>query len=517
MTRGISVALVILVLVTLLPLGAAPAAAQPGQPEARSVSLQDAAQWLRMQQRDDGGFGLEASSGSVTADVLLALAAASVDVGTVRKSGRSILDYLWAVTPEYGKTPAGAAKLVVALRSVGLDPRAFGGQDLLNVITSAQDADGQYGQNLYEHGYAVLALAAANAGVNTRAVDRITATQIADGSWAFAGPGQPGQGDTNTTSLLVQALVAAGQTDSPALGRARDYLRRSLVPGGGFVFAPGQENPPVADANSTALGVQALLALDERPMASAWSDSAARLGGFQNPSGAFRWRDDQPADNLLATAQALPALALYYLPFTPDDATGIRSRRAAARRIPPFASTDERVYVPETGHSIAFGFKHYWAERGGWEIFGLPLTEEFREVNQADGKEYTVQYFERARFEYHPEHKGTPYETELGLLGAQAVAGRNEAAFARITQSPALEDCIYYEATGHAICGPFLVYWQEHGGLDIFGMPLNQPYLEGSAQVQYFQRARFEWTAGDMRLGLLGRDLLYRPRLAAVR
>src|SRR5262249_29825445 len=31
----------------------------------------------------------------------------------------------------------------------------------------------------------------------------------------------------------------------------------------------------------------------------------------------------------------------------------------------------------------------------------------------------TVQYFERNRFEYHPENKGTQYEVLLGLLGTQ--------------------------------------------------------------------------------------------------
>ena len=44
-----------------------------------------------------------------------------------------------------------------------------------------------------------------------------------------------------------------------------------------------------------------------------------------------------------------------------------------------------------------------------------------QEVNPADGKTYTVQYFERARFEYHPEHKGTPFEVQLGLLGNQVL------------------------------------------------------------------------------------------------
>jgi hypothetical protein len=34
----------------------------------------------------------------------------------------------------------------------------------------------------------------------------------------------------------------------------------------------------------------------------------------------------------------------------------------------------------------------------------------------------TIQYFQRARFEYHPEFAGTRYEVELGLLGDVALS-----------------------------------------------------------------------------------------------
>ncbi len=41
--------------------------------------------------------------------------------------------------------------------------------------------------------------------------------------------------------------------------------------------------------------------------------------------------------------------------------------------------------------------------------------------NSVDGKTYLTQYFERARFEDHPEFKGTPNEVLLGLLGVEAL------------------------------------------------------------------------------------------------
>ncbi len=81
-------------------------------------------------------------------------------------------------------------------------------------------------------------------------------------------------------------------------------------------------------------------------------------------------------------------------------------------------------YFPQTGHNLGFGFKTYWEQHGGLAIFGYPLSEEISEMSPTDGKLYTVQYFERNRFEYHPEFKGTPYEVELGLLGAESFKTR---------------------------------------------------------------------------------------------
>lgn len=76
-------------------------------------------------------------------------------------------------------------------------------------------------------------------------------------------------------------------------------------------------------------------------------------------------------------------------------------------------------YFTETGHSLAYGFRAYWEQHGGVTIFGLPISEEFSEPNPADGKLYDVQYFERAKFERHPEFAGTPNEVQLALLGKQ--------------------------------------------------------------------------------------------------
>lgn len=76
-------------------------------------------------------------------------------------------------------------------------------------------------------------------------------------------------------------------------------------------------------------------------------------------------------------------------------------------------------YYAETGHILNTPFVSYWDSNGGLPVYGYPRSEAFEEKNQADGKTYLVQYFERNRIEYHPENKGTKYEYLLGLLGVE--------------------------------------------------------------------------------------------------
>jgi hypothetical protein len=97
---------------------------------------------------------------------------------------------------------------------------------------------------------------------------------------------------------------------------------------------------------------------------------------------------------------------------------------AAGRGFPRIASSAAppgSVYFPESGHSLKL-FRAYWERNGGLGIFGYPISEEMQERNPADGKTYTVQYFERNRLEHHPEHAGTPNEVMLGLLGVEYLA-----------------------------------------------------------------------------------------------
>jgi hypothetical protein len=89
-------------------------------------------------------------------------------------------------------------------------------------------------------------------------------------------------------------------------------------------------------------------------------------------------------------------------------------------------TTGQPRYFPATGLTMAGEFTSYFDAHGGLPVFGYPITE----ARQEGG--FLVQYFERERLEWHPEHAGTPFEVLLGRLGAELTAGREiERAFSR--------------------------------------------------------------------------------------
>src|SRR5580765_843602 len=79
------------------------------------------------------------------------------------------------------------------------------------------------------------------------------------------------------------------------------------------------------------------------------------------------------------------------------------------------AQADSRTF-PETGKTVSGVFLQYWDSHGGLAQQGYPLSDLMSEVSDLNGKPYTVQYFERAVFEYHPENQA-PYDVLLSQLG----------------------------------------------------------------------------------------------------
>ena len=135
-------------------------------------------------------------------------------------------------------------------------------------------------------------------------------------------------------------------------------------------------------------------------------------------------------------------------------------------------------FFPQTGHNISHGFRAYWKENGDVGVFGYPLTDEFVENG------VTVQYFERVRLEYRDN------KIVWGLLGSELT---KDQFFRTVRFFPSEENNVYFGPTQHSVSGPFLEYWRDNGGLETFGYPLSESFVEERIEYQWFERARFEW------------------------
>jgi peptide/nickel transport system substrate-binding protein len=182
-------------------------------------------------------------------------------------------------------------------------------------------------------------------------------------------------------------------------------------------------------------------------------------------------------------------------------------------------------------YDVSGRFLEVWSAQGDDQantyVNGLPITAVRSEISTEDGKAYDTQWFERAKYEAHPENQA-PYDVLLGRLGANFVEGRgsidgetgqvrnpSDAPFVKVEQpSDTSATKVWFPETGHTVTGKILEYWNKYGGLQQFGFPLSEAFDEISTDgktysTQYFERARFEvhpekQAPYEVELGLLG-------------
>jgi hypothetical protein len=179
--------------------------------------------------------------------------------------------------------------------------------------------------------------------------------------------------------------------------------------------------------------------------------------------------------------------------------------------IPRFAGAQQEqicfITVPGVTNCVQGRFAQFWRENGNLEVFGFPVSGEL--VETVDGVPRTVQYFERARFEYHPEN-AAPFDVLLGRLGALRLEQQGRPWFGLPKIGGTGPDCLLSDITGQAVCGEFLAYFRARGiefdgvpgtsideSVALFGLPLSAPSMELNSNgvpvlTQWFERARFE-------------------------
>ena len=318
-------------------------------PAFAAVDTDAALEYLKTQQNTDGGFGSGFSPDSTissTADAVLAIMASGGDLAAFDQGGSTPLTYL--ETQASSAASAGdLAKLILAAVAAGKNPRQFGNVDSVAKLEALAGPDGRIGSDVdtfVSHTLAVLALKSAQRPIPAAAVELLKTAQQENGSWAWDGSAATA-GDTNTTAFAVQALVAAGEASgSDAVTKALTYYKGIQNEDGGWPYQNPSDFGTATDANSTAMTIQAILAAGQDPAGTDWAAAGgatplSALESLQNESGAFAWQAAMPDDNLLATVQALPAVAGKAFPYaTMDVGEG---------------TVTSPVTMPETGAAVA--------------------------------------------------------------------------------------------------------------------------------------------------------------------
>jgi hypothetical protein len=166
------------------------------------------------------------------------------------------------------------------------------------------------------------------------------------------------------------------------------------------------------------------------------------------------------------------------------------------------AQEGERFF-PETAHSVSGEFLlRYQASRDPLLLYGYPISEAFQ-----DPTGRLVQYFQRARFDLYPE---LPPEQRVAVfdLGEHLYTPGLASSIPLITAA-----CRLYPGTDDPVCYAFRDFYEHHGGVEQFGLPISGFEQQGGRLVQYFEKACFEWRpeepAGQrVRLSNLGEQYL---------
>ncbi|HEY0071872.1 MAG TPA: Zn-dependent exopeptidase M28 [Chloroflexia bacterium] len=164
--------------------------------------------------------------------------------------------------------------------------------------------------------------------------------------------------------------------------------------------------------------------------------------------------------------------------------------------VEPLPGTGSHKF-PETGKTVTGIFLDYWTRNGGVAQLGYPISEVMGEVSELNGKTYTVQYFERAVFEYHSENQ-PPYDVLLSQLGTFQYKKKYPGGPAN-QQVSNVGEVVRFPETGKTVGGKFVEYWRAHGGVALQGYPISEEFTEVSPLngktylVQYFERAVMEY------------------------
>jgi hypothetical protein len=154
-------------------------------------------------------------------------------------------------------------------------------------------------------------------------------------------------------------------------------------------------------------------------------------------------------------------------------------------------STPDSLYFPETGYTVKGEFlDKFRSATDPILVYGYPITNDFLASDDSPSAGLRVQYFQKARFEYHLEN---PPGDRIVISSLGSVLYDLEQIDSKTVSAANHTACRYFAATQHQTCYAFLNFFDANGGVDQFGNPISEIISLNGQLVQYFEKARFEW------------------------
>lgn len=309
------------------------ASAMPARAEAAGVGATRAAIWLAGQQNADGGWGASPGDGSsleTTAWAMLGLESVGRSPLDVTRGGHSPVGYLRGHAGEL-KSPGALARTILALEGASVDPRSFGGRNLVEALLKRRRGNGSYEGWPGTTSFAIVALRAAGAGGGLgESTSWLAKAQNPDGGWGDT-PDSPSTADG--TAAALQAIP-----DTEAAQRGLGYLRKHQRPSGGFALGGNG----AVNAQSTAWAVQGLIAVGADPGKGSDGGKSALefLAARQASDGHYRYSASSDQTPVFVTAEVVPATAGAAFPVAPV------ARPAPPAPAPPQATAPEGGSLP---------------------------------------------------------------------------------------------------------------------------------------------------------------------------
>lgn len=159
------------------------------------------------------------------------------------------------------------------------------------------------------------------------------------------------------------------------------------------------------------------------------------------------------------------------------------------------SDSGQQVYFEETGQVLDGPFLETWAQTGGMERHGSPVTP----VTQVG--DLWIQWFEYSRFDLAGASPGQATADDVSIVPVGQIYAkklsysRSHAAFQPRSEGGEAEQ--FFAETGHSLANGFLATYENGSHSEWLGLPISQEFSMEGRIYQFFKYGALAWSDGN--------------------